>query len=174
MDITNNKPKNNKKHPFERLKRWFKLTYLKILRLDDPPERIARGAAIGVLMGVLPTFGAGGFLSIGFAFIFKANKAAAVIGSFIVNPLTAPFFWTLSIAIGSVIMGEDRASIITMIRSEGFLKAGGWAYLVYMAGNVVISALCTAGAYFAVKRAIIRHRKHKEAKRLAKTGSGSF
>ena len=37
----------DKKHPFVRLKRKARLTYLRILRIDDPPERIARGAAIG-------------------------------------------------------------------------------------------------------------------------------
>ncbi|TAN63593.1 DUF2062 domain-containing protein, partial [bacterium] len=56
---------NRVKKPLpERLKRRAKLIYLKLLRLDDPPERIALGAAIGVLMGILPTFGIGGVLSI--------------------------------------------------------------------------------------------------------------
>lgn len=156
---------NNKRHPFERVKRWLKLWRYKILRIDDPPERIARGAAIGVLMGVLPTFGVGGFLAIGIAFLLKANKAAAVLGSFIVNPLTSPFFWTLSIIIGSFITGEDSSTILARMKHDGVLASAGSAWLVYMAGNIVISAVCTPFSYYMVKAAIVRHRQRKEEKR---------
>src|SRR3989337_2514993 len=130
---SNGKTRNgvDKKHPFVRFKRKARLTYLRILRIDDPPERIARGAAIGVAMGVLPTFGLGTILSLAAAFILRANKAAAVLGSFIVNPLTAPFFWTLSAVVGSFIMREDYGSIYETARSEGFLSGAGWAYLVF-------------------------------------------
>lgn len=156
----------SKRHPFERLKRWLKLMYYRILRIDDPPERIARGAAIGVLMGVLPTFGVGGFLAVGLAFLLKANKAAAVLGSFIVNPLTSPFFWTLSAVIGSFIMGEDSSTVMLRIKHEGILASTGWVGLVYMVGNVILSAVCTALSYYIVKAEVIRHRRKKEEKRL--------
>ncbi len=81
---------NNKRHPLVRLKRWARLSYLRLLRMDDPPERIARGAAIGVLCGVLPTFGAGGVIALAVAFVFRANKVAAVLGSLIMNPIQNP------------------------------------------------------------------------------------
>lgn len=153
--------RKKKKHPFIRLKRRLKLLYLRILRIDDPPERIARGAAIGVLMGVLPTFGLGTLFSIALAFVLKANKAAAILGSFIVNPLTSPFFWTLSILVGSALLREDYQSIYERVRTSGLASGAGWAYLVYMAGNVVISAVFTAAAYYIVKWAVIRHRRKK-------------
>lgn len=160
--------KINKKHPFTRIKRRIRLTYLKIMRIDDPPEKIAGGAAIGVLMGVLPTFGIGTFLSLGFAFLFKVNKAAAVLGSFIVNPLTSPFFWALSISVGSLIMREDSASILERIKGEGFLSGAGWAYVVFLVGNAIVSAVCTTAAYYLIKQSVIRHRRHKAAKMLEK------
>lgn len=160
---------NNKKHPFIKFKRRARYHYLKILRIDDPPERIARGAAIGVLMGVLPTFGLGAFMAIGVAFVLRANKAAAVLGSFIVNPLTAPFFWTLSIVIGSLILGEDYSSILAKVKDEGFFAGAEWTYLVYMVGNIILSILFTLASYYLVKWAIIRHRAKKELKRSGQT-----
>ena len=99
MGNQNGKNGVDKKHPFVRLKRKARLTYLKILRIDDPPERIARGAAIGVAMGVLPTFGLGTLFALAFAFVFRANKAASVLGSFIMNPVTTPFFWTANVQV---------------------------------------------------------------------------
>lgn len=164
-----NRPKNgNKRHLFSKLKRRSKYFYLKILRIDDPPERIARGAAIGVLMGILPTFGVGGLLSIGLAFILKANKASAIIGSFIMNPITGPFFWSMSIVLGSLIMREDYRTMLATMKEEGWLTGAGHTYLVFLVGNVLISAVFTVASYYVVKAFIIRHRRRKEEKRLKK------
>jgi uncharacterized protein (TIGR03546 family) len=158
----------NKKHPFERFKRKARLTYLRILRIDDPPERIARGAAIGVAMGVLPTFGLGIILSIAFAFILRANKAASVLGSFIMNPVTSPFFWTASLLTGSLLTGNDYSTLYAKMKDNGFLTGAGEASLVFMAGNLVISAVTTLASYYIVRNAIVRHRFKKEEKRLRK------
>lgn len=164
------KKRRHKKHPFVRIKRKLRLIYLKIVRIDDPPERIARGAAIGVLMGILPTFGLGVVLSLAAAFVFRANKAAAILGSLIMNPLTSPFFWSLSIVIGSVVLREDSSAIFEKLKNGSFLSNIEWASMVYMTGNVIISAVLTAAAYFLVKDAIISHRRHKARKRLEKKG----
>jgi uncharacterized protein (TIGR03546 family) len=160
---------NRVKRPvYERLKRKAKLAYLKLLRLDDPPERIALGAAIGVLMGILPTFGVGGVLSVILAFIFKANKAAAVLGSIIMNPLTSPFFWTLSAIIGSFILGENSQAMLNALSStntENIIGNLSRVTLVYMTGNVIISALFTVSSYFIVKVWVIKHREKKALRR---------
>lgn len=160
---------NRVKKPLpERLKRRAKLIYLKLLRLDDPPERIALGAAIGVLMGILPTFGIGGVLSIILAYLLKANKAAAVLGSVIMNPLTSPFFWTLSAALGSFILGENsQAMLAALSKTNGENVIGNLSRvtLVYMAGNVVISAVFTLASYYIVKLWVIKHREKKALRR---------
>lgn len=162
----------NKKHPFIKFKRQAKLTYLKIMRIDDPPERIARGAAIGVCMGIFPTFGLGIILSIAFAFIFRANKAAAILGSFIMNPLTIPFFWSLSVIIGSLITGQDSSVIFEKFRGEGALKGAGWASVVFLIGNGIVTAVFTAASYYLVRKWIIRHRLKKAEKMGNKTAPG--
>ncbi len=166
----NGKTRNgvDKKHPFVRFRRKARLTYLKILRIDDPPERIARGAAIGVAMGVLPTFGLGIILSLTAAFFLKANKAASVLGSFIMNPVTSPFFWTASLLVGSFLTGADYSSIMGKVKENGFLMGAGEASLVFMAGNIVVSTATTVASYYLVRNAVIRHRRKKEEKRLRK------
>ena len=115
---------NNKRHPFERVKRWLKLWRYKILRIDDPPERIARGAAIGVLMGCSHIRGRR--LPRDRHRLFTQGKQGRrVLGSFIVNPLTSPFFWTLSIIIGSFITGEDSSTILARMKHDGILASAG-------------------------------------------------
>lgn len=164
------KTKNNNRKNMLHVKtgRRLRLAYLRILRIDDPPERIARGAAIGVCMGIFPTFGAGIIFSLIGAFMLKANKAAAVLGSFIMNPLTSPVFWSLSIIVGSAVTGQDSHTIFNMIKTEGLLRGAGGAYLVFMAGNVIVTGVFTVASYFLIKNAVIRHRRRKALKRSRK------
>lgn len=162
----NKSTRNNGKDSFSgRLRRRLRLVYLKMLRIDDPPERIARGAAIGILMGILPTFGAGTLLSFAFAFAFRANKAAAVLASLVVNPLTSPFFWTLSAIVGGFILKEDYAMILDKLRNGSVWRGIESAYIVYMTGNIIVSAVFTVATYYIVKYSVIKHRERK-AKRL--------
>ncbi len=148
-----------------RLRRRARLVYLRMLRIDDPPERIARGAAIGILMGILPTFGAGGLLSLLFAFVFRANKAAAVLASLVVNPLTSPFFWTLSAVVGAFILREDYGAIMDKLKNGSMWQGVESAYMVYMTGNIIVSAAFTVAAYYVVKYSVVKHRERK-ARRL--------
>ena len=156
-----NQGTNGKGHWLERTRRQLKLIYLKTIRINDPPESIARGAAIGVLMGILPTFGLGIVLSIICAIIIRANKTAAVLGSFIMNPITTPFFWTLSAGVGSLIFWEDRTKILSHIMDHQFLNGAGWAYLVFLAGNLIVSTVFSVGTYFIIKRAVERRRRER-------------
>ncbi len=167
-------PNNNKKknHPrLTRIKRWLKLHYYKVMRIDDPPEKIARGVAIGVFMGIFPTFGLGIILSIISAYILKANRAAAVLGSFIMNPLTTPFFWAISSAVGAVILWEDKEVVMASVKNHHLLNGMGWAFLVYLVGALVVSTLFAALSYFITKKWVVEHRKHKAMKMLAKRDS---
>ena len=152
------------------MKRTLRFVYLKIVRLSDPPSIIARGVAIGVLMGILPTFGLGILLSLGVAFAFRANKAAAILGSMIMNPFTSAFFWGISAAVGSFIMREHRAELLIRLRGadgETILKNAGWLTMVYMTGNVIVSAVFTVISYYLVKIWVSQHRRHKAAKKRA-------
>jgi uncharacterized protein (DUF2062 family) len=159
------KKRVRQKHPFARLKRMARLTYLKILRIDDPPERIARGAAIGVAVGVLPTFGIGIIFALGAAYLLNANKAAAVLGGFIMNPVTSPLFLTASMLAGSVLMHEDYHAIYARMMENGFLTGAGSASLVFLTGNIALTVVMTVAAYYIVRCSITRHRRKKEERR---------
>ncbi|MBI5682522.1 MAG: DUF2062 domain-containing protein [Deltaproteobacteria bacterium] len=160
--------KNKKNHPYlTRIKRWIKLHYYKVVRLDDPPEKIARGVAIGVFMGIFPTFGLGIIAAIISAYILKANRAAAVIGSFIMNPITTPVFWTLSSFVGAIIFWQDRELVMANIRNHSFFNGMGWAYIAFIVGNIIVSSAFSALSYFLTKKWVIGHKSHKAMKMAA-------
>ena len=139
-----------------------------MLRLNDPPERIAKGAALGVVCGILPTFGFGGVIAFALAFVFRANKAASILGSLIMNPITTPFFWSFSIILGSVILGEEYSGMLEKIKTDGLAAGFTHVYIVFLLGNSIIASTLAFVTYKIVKNGIYAHRRHVEEKKRRK------
>jgi hypothetical protein len=164
-----------KREFIERMKRLAKLGYLKILRLDDPPEKIAMSVSMGVFIGIMPSLGIGIILCIAGAHVFKLNKAAAILGSFIMNPLTTPVFISLSMSVGGLIFWQDSAMLLSHGASVGIIKQlVGNISLMYLTGNTIVSLIFSGAAYLATKRFIIRYRARKAARRLKKMHAQSL
>jgi len=90
-----------------RVKRnWMKLKLLfkKAVLANDSPEKLARGFAIGVFWGVMPTFGFAALFSLPTAVLLKANRLTAILGTLISNPFTSPFFMLWGTYIGNFIL----------------------------------------------------------------------
>lgn len=88
-----------------RLLRCLWLVYLKIFRINDSPQKIAQGAALGVFVGIIP--GMGPIAALFLAFIFHTNRASALLGSIITNTWISLVTFILSIKLGSAIIGLD-------------------------------------------------------------------
>lgn len=168
-----------------RLTRWVKLHYTRLVRLNDPPHRIAKGVSLGVFLGIFPTFGLGLLLALLFSWIFKISKPAAVIGSLIMNPYTSLFFWAASYVLGAMLMGVSWSdawatfeslngsalsdgSLLHMdeaMKSTLHLLAKG-VLLPYLLGNFIISAAGAFVSYSLTLRTVTAYR-HAREKRLA-------
>jgi uncharacterized protein len=164
-----------------RVRRALRYYYLRLVRIDDSPEKIARGVALGVFLGVFPTFGLGLILAVVLASRMHANKAAALLGSVIMNPFTAPLFWALSAAVGAAAFGVDREAILEVARDfeSNWAHLFGWLGLAYVVGNVIVSVACTAVAFFLTRRVAEvvhdrrRERRHRRTLRRAEKQMGA-
>jgi len=156
------------------LDRWLRYQYLRIVRQNDTPERIAGGLALGVAIGILPTFGLGIVIVIFIAGWLRLNRVAAVIGTIIMNPWTTPFFWTVSYLAGSVVLGQDLSEtleVISELRSQGDLWENLLAkklVLPYMTGNLVVTAGVSAFFYVVGFWAVRGYRRARQARRDGK------
>lgn len=65
----------------------------RVKTLQGDPHYIAVGIAIGVFIGITPTMPFHTVIAIALAFIFRGSKAAAALGVWFCNPVTAPFFY---------------------------------------------------------------------------------
>ncbi|MBI5416644.1 DUF2062 domain-containing protein [Candidatus Poribacteria bacterium] len=149
---------------FKQIFRRIKYHEHKIKRIQDTPNSIAMGAAIGVFWGVFPTFMLGIPLSIGTAAIFKVNKTAAVIGSFIMNPLTSPFFWVMSAYVGGLVTRTDWKKIIKLAANldlSQLAKSTAWIYLL---GNTIVSVFFAYLTFLFVQEIIKKHQAKKIAR----------
>jgi len=147
------------------ISRWFHYQYLKLVRIDDSPRKIALGAAVGVFLGVFPTFGVGTILAFALAVIFRFNRAAAILGSFIMNPLTTPFFWALSASVGTAIFGGNYRTIVADFQSGKVLKAAGMGIVTYLVGNLLISGLLALITYPLVLKGVEAYRRKRQRRR---------
>lgn len=81
--------------------------YLRIRNLQGDPHYVAMGMAVGVFIGVTPTFPFHTALAIALAFLLRGSKPAAIIGVWFGNPVTMPFFYFASYKIGIIILGHQ-------------------------------------------------------------------
>lgn len=162
-----------------KFRRWGKLKYYHLLRIEDTPRKVAWGAAIGVFIGIFPSFGLGIIISFILAWIFKFNKTAAVVGSCIMNFITSPFFWALSMFTGALIMQVDIHQLqeahangrilleeMNISNLMTFLSQSWYLALAYLVGNLIISTIFAVATYWLLLKSILAYRERKRRKRL--------
>lgn len=96
-----NKKKQKKSLSIQRYWHYYRL---RLLRLKEHPQRIARGFAVGVFAGCFPLIGLQFIMAIIFAFIVKGNKFTAVIGTWVSNPFTSVPLFLFNFQIGKLIV----------------------------------------------------------------------
>ncbi|WBU62929.1 DUF2062 domain-containing protein [Paracoccus aerodenitrificans] len=74
----------------------------RLRRLPDQPHRIGRGVAAGTFVSFTPLYGLHFLAAAGIAWILGGNILAALLGTFVGNPITFPF-----IAYGSTWLGRE-------------------------------------------------------------------
>jgi len=80
----------------------IKQTFIKLFNIDDTPQKISLGFAIGVFLGIIP--GTGPVAAFVAASVFRINRASALIGSLITNTWISVITFLLAIKIGAAIM----------------------------------------------------------------------
>ncbi|PTE22158.1 DUF2062 domain-containing protein [Cereibacter changlensis JA139] len=105
---------------------WRRAAYYvqhRLQRLPDEPHRIARGVFAGVFISFTPLFGFHFLGAALIAWILRGNILAALLATFVGNPLTTPIIAVSSIELGHWILGTT-AHFNLMTVFESFTSAG--------------------------------------------------
>jgi len=134
--------------------RQLKLNLLRLVRLQASPDEIAKGVALGIFIGMTPTFGFQMAIAVFFAFLLKENKLAAALGVWITNPVTAPFIYALEYETGRILLGMGHARLPVEFTFSS-LTSLGWEVLLPLGlGSLIYGVLC-AGLSFALTLRLI-------------------
>ena len=152
----------------------FRASIRRLLAIDDPPERTALAFSIGVFITFSPILGLHTVIATVLAFLFRFNKVAIYVGTYINNPFTLVPIIIVSYGIGAFILGRPLR-----IPPEGMellkhphpltgsyyrqLFTTSW-YLVkpFAIGGMALSVVCSVVSYPLTLRWLRRHRRKKE------------
>jgi len=79
----------------------------RVRRLSATPHAVALGFAAGVFAATTPFIGTHMVMAVLLAWIIGGSIVAAILGTFIGNPLTYPLLWIGSYEVGHLMLGGD-------------------------------------------------------------------
>jgi len=160
------KAKSNIDQPhFSRKSRIRKLLS-RFKKLKGDPHYVGMGMAIGVFVSLTPTIPFHTILAVLLAFILRGSKPAAMIGVWLCNPLTIPFFYLASYKVGSYIVDSPLPFDQKYDSILELLKMGMNTTLAMTAGGVIIGILPALAAYVITKNIFVKiHLKKTRFKR---------
>jgi uncharacterized protein (DUF2062 family) len=139
-----------------------------VLRLDDPPGRVALALAVGVFISCTPFYGLQTLLSLAVATIFRLNKAVTVTGAWLNLPWFAPLVYGFALRIGAYALpdlhGADIAEIAELLRMSSVLSAAdlidllGSVSLALLIGSVAVGTVAGVVTYIAAYVLLRRRR----------------
>jgi uncharacterized protein (DUF2062 family) len=161
----------------------------RILHVDDTPQRIARGIAVGLWIGFTPLLGLHMILALAVAALLRANKALAVLFVWISNPFTLLPIYGPAYLLGRFLLGRVHPShlqpgevgnllgkifslsnILTRLITSAFWKdvaaVFGKIGLEVTIGGFVLGTLFAIVGYFATYWIVTNHRAKSGRRRF--------
>ncbi|MEM6613711.1 MAG: DUF2062 domain-containing protein [Cyanobacteria bacterium P01_C01_bin.72] len=132
------------------LGRRIRLIYLKLLRLRDKPEVVARGLAVGAFAGCFPLFGFQSLIGLLLATLVRGSKVAAYAATWISNPLTYVPLYIFNYKIGKLLLGTEDTVLppLNLESFTAFKELGSTFALTLFTGSFVVGMIFGTIAYF--------------------------
>lgn len=132
-----------------------------VLELDEPPERIALAAAIGIFIAFTPTLGLHTISCLLLAWTFRVSKFVALTSSLVMNPWTMVPLYSFCLWFGIRITGGDfEVPVIAWneLTLSGFFSVVRPYLWPLVAGTFSIGTVSAVLSYVVVYRAVLRTR----------------
>jgi len=160
-----------RKSLLNKIKRLAKLVYLKLFRINDNSLKIALGFGLGVFTGVMP--GIGPVVALLLAFLFRVNRASALLGSILFNTWVGLIALLLATKIGSAVTGLNYNEVYN--GWNGLIKSFKWEKLFevsvydalvpigigYLIIAFIFAAIATVVVYLIAKKIKMKKAKAK-------------
>ena len=134
--------------------RQVKLMVLRFIRLRGLPEEIAKGIALGIFIGMTPTFGFQMLIAIFFAYLLRKNRLAAILGVWVTNPVTAPVIYAIEYEMGRILLGMERAHLPLKFSWEAYADLGWNIMYPLWVGGILTGIILGLLSYFITLRIV--------------------
>lgn len=146
----------------------LKSHYHRVLDIPDAPQKIARGAAVGLALDFLPL----PLISIPFAYLIARlaggnGLAAALTAAFF--KWAVPFFYVINMITGGLILGyndtdsvEQVAAIFSQTQT-GWLEKFSLLGYPFLLGALLNSIIAFAAVYLIVRKVLLLRQKRRQA-----------
>jgi uncharacterized protein (DUF2062 family) len=139
-----------------------------LLHLGDSPERTALAFSVGVFLSFSPFVGLHTIIGLAIAFLFRLNRLAVLIGTYVNTPWTFAPVASFGTAVGFYALGTE--SRLSAIAWDSMLSMSFWRQmfsdvdhllLPFFVGNLILSVLASLISYLIVRRILVRHHRRK-------------
>ena len=142
------------------LKRASLFYFLKLVRVKDSQDKLAVGFACGSMVSFSPFIGFHFLLAIIFAYIFRGNIVASLIGTFIGNPFTFPFIWIFIYKVGNIFFKNDE-NLSLELTFQSLFDQGYDILIPMLIGSLIVSIPIWLISYYTVKFLMSSFKKRK-------------
>ena len=170
--------------PGQRLAKLSKYYWRRMLRVRATPHEVALGCAVGVFVACTPFLGIQMLLAGAIALLLRVSVPAALLGTFVGNPLSWPAIWSASYLAGAWMLGHDPASAADHLAASATVLSTQLAgpnqpsldvAMVNLSpilqplvlGGLLIGLLAALASYYPTRRAV---RLFQRRRRAAYTG----
>lgn len=166
------------------------LYHRKVLHQSGDPAYIARGVALGLIVGWVIPMGFQIILVLPLSFLVRAAKVPAIVFTFVSNHFTVIFLYPLQCWLGSLVLrngltfeelSRTTGRIVAALEDasmheawQEFSKLGGQVISAFFVGGLLLGIPSALVGYYMTLQLVRRYRSFREARRSRKSGSGAL
>ena len=149
------------------LRRALRYHWLKFMRLQEDPKRIAGGLALGVFIGITPTIPFHTVIALSLAALLGVSPVTAFIGIQVGNPLTVVPIYLTSYKVGQFLLYHGKPLVFPQTFSyEAWFRVLCQGGLALQVGGIIIAILPAIVTYFLTLWIVQRYQRRKAQKAL--------
>jgi uncharacterized protein (DUF2062 family) len=143
-------------------KRALRYHWLKFRRLQDDPQQIAGGMALGVFIAFTPTIPFHTVAALSLAALLRVSPVTAFLGIQLSNPLTIPPMYLAAYKVGRFLLhGGQPLAYPATFDFHAWLHVLGQGGAALQVGGVIIALPPAIAAYFLTLWGVRRYRRRK-------------
>lgn len=154
---------------WESFKRALKYNYLRIMRLKASTHAIALGLALGIFVGFLPIIPFQTVVALAFAFVFRASKIPAAVGTWVSNPVNLIPFYTMLYYVGRWLLPMEAPNLdFHHLELKSMIEQGWGLVVVMFAGGVLLGIPGACITYIVTFRSVNSYRQKRMIRLIKK------